>query len=149
MENLTILNLRSVIGDDACYCNASFDGLDCVVILPTPNVKDGDVLKTYYTNRDGFLCKGFDVTSVGAGESFYINGLENALGDLHFEWRETETDLCLPQFCAWDKESAFEGDVLESYYFENGAWHMGDNYRVKIERYGDGMPTLEKVEGVA
>lgn len=133
MKNLTMLNLRDVIGVDACYCNTYFDGLNCVVILGNPTIKTGAIFKTYYEDRYGYLQVGFDVIAKDGGV-FVIKDFERfADFTLKFEWKDCGDGDFIPQFCFYDKESVFDGDLIESWAFVDKDFVKSDNFQVKVD----------------
>ena len=133
MENLTMLNLRDVIGVDACYCNTYFDGLNCVVILGNPTIKTGAIFKTYYEDRYGYLQAGFEVVAKDGGV-FVIKAFEQNYGlDLKFEWKDCGDGYFIPQFIFYEKSSVFDGDLIESWAFVDKEFVKSDNFQVKID----------------
>lgn len=135
MVNLTLLNLRDVIGADACYVDYSFDGLRCFVILGNPTIKTGAIFKTYYEDRYGYLQVGFDVIAKDGGV-FVIKAFENHYDDgldLKFEWKDCGDGDFIPQFIFYEKSSVFDGDLIESWAFVDKDFVKSDNFQVKVD----------------
>lgn len=138
MERLTILNLRDVIGD-VSYCYYNFDGLLCLVICD--NYKTGAIYKTYYEDRYGDLQVGFDVIATDGGR-FAVKDFENL--DLKFEWKDFGDGDFAPQFCFYEKESVFDGDLIESWVFVDKEFVKSENYKVNLDILNNEVK-LEKV----
>lgn len=136
-----MFNLRNFIGDGASYCDYLFDGLHCLVICDNPCIRIGAVYKTYYEDRYGELQVGFDVVAKDVGR-FAIKGFEHP--DLKFEWKDFGDGDFAPQFCFYDKESVFDGDLIESWAFVDKSFIKSDNYQVKIDVFENEVK-LEKV----
>lgn len=133
MGNLTLLNLRDVIGADACYVDYGFDGLRCFVILGNPTIKTGSVFKTFYEDRYGDLQVGFDVIAKDGGV-FVIKDFERfADFTLKFEWKDCGDGDFIPQFIFYEKSSVFDGDLIESWAFVDKDFVKSDNFQVKVD----------------
>lgn len=144
MGRLTMLNLRDVIGAEASYCYYSFDGLNCLVICNNQTIQAASVYKTFYEDRYGDLQVGFDVIAKD-GSVFVIKDFErNADFTLKFGWKDCGDGDFVPQFCFYDKESVFDGDLIESWVFVDKSFVKSDNYQVKIDVF-ENKVKLEKV----
>ena len=132
--------IRDFIAESESYLKADIGGLAGVYIVFSGVLIDGQVYKTFYTDRDGFLQAGFNVIALNGGSEFIIEQFQNADGtDFHFEWQDMGDETFVPCFAVYDKESCFDGDLVSSWYFANGQWAAGDDLAVKIERFSNSV----------